>query len=719
VLGVLLGPFVEVARAQDEGAGPPVGSENSDPASNLADLEALEELEHLSLAQLLEVEVESVSLRSERVTQAPGVLSVISWHSFRIYQYTSIADALQVQPDVDVLDDHSSYNVGVRGVNAGWGAQSKVFKLMLDRQDIGFRPTAGGFLGPEAMPLLAIRHVEVIRGPLSALYGANAFLGVINIVPQTAQSMSRERPGHGVSKGTYINSWGNQGASGEAAQWWHGERLDLFGAVAVRSTRRDGLRLPRSSPRYDNIEASGVSLTTRDDHERTASAYLRGGLDLKSAGEITLDGVFQYADRTGHFDPDSEPLLGARLTFYNTTSRLRYELKPTEPWTFQASLGISTGGPTDAQRLYDPFRPGIEYIQREYEYLQGNGSLSVCYERSSIGSLTVGADLQVDREQLPGLVLHEQSGDEQRVDTGRSYVFRNEGAFIQGTLVIAKGLTGLAGARYERHNLYGVQLNYRGVLVYSFAEDTSIKALFGSAFQAPSPVLLFGGEHPRLTGISDNSQLQPQRVRSTELAFTSRFLQLMRVELSVYYNQLTDFAELDTVTAGPKATNRSRVDALGGSVQLDVQPTRVPLNAFANLSYVFTDVGTDELPTLRVSRQTRLYPALKLNLGASYTIRRAYIRPFATYRWVGPRAADKSNLAHLPAGQLEEYFLDSYILLDLGLASSGLRLFGNHETLVSMRATNALGARYAQPGFAGIDVPGRERTVYVSVEQEY
>src|SRR6185295_18146533 len=52
-----------------------------------------------------------------------------------------------------------------------------------------FRSTAGNWLGAELVPLSAIQQIEIIRGPASSLYGADAFLGIINIVTRRPEVM--------------------------------------------------------------------------------------------------------------------------------------------------------------------------------------------------------------------------------------------------------------------------------------------------------------------------------------------------------------------------------------------------------------------------------------------------------------------------------------------------------------------------------------------------
>ena len=67
-------------------------------------------------------------------------------------------------------------------MTGGLGAESGVIKVMIDGRSVAYRTTSGNWLGVELIPLESVAQIEIIRGPASALYGADAFLGVVNII---------------------------------------------------------------------------------------------------------------------------------------------------------------------------------------------------------------------------------------------------------------------------------------------------------------------------------------------------------------------------------------------------------------------------------------------------------------------------------------------------------------------------------------------------------
>jgi outer membrane receptor protein involved in Fe transport len=113
---------------------------------------------------------------------APAIVEVVTYEDIRRRGYRNVAEALADIPGVSVIDDHTHYRVGVRGIFGSTPETNDIIKVMINGQPVSFRPSSANFLGNELIPIEAIKQIEVVRGPGSALYGANAFLGVVNIL---------------------------------------------------------------------------------------------------------------------------------------------------------------------------------------------------------------------------------------------------------------------------------------------------------------------------------------------------------------------------------------------------------------------------------------------------------------------------------------------------------------------------------------------------------
>src|SRR6185369_3554708 len=155
---------------------------NASPAS-ADDGKTPSNVDDLDLVKLLNVEVSTATKTSEAMDQAPADITVVTREDIHRWCYQSVADVLAHCVGFYLIDDHILPNAGVRGMIGGLGAESSGIKVMIDGRSVAVRSTSGNWLGVELVPLESVKQIEIIRGPASALYGADAFLGVVNIIP--------------------------------------------------------------------------------------------------------------------------------------------------------------------------------------------------------------------------------------------------------------------------------------------------------------------------------------------------------------------------------------------------------------------------------------------------------------------------------------------------------------------------------------------------------
>ena len=179
------------------------------PSAQAGVASELDNLLGLSLDELLQVKVITASRGELSLQQAPAVISVITAADIKQWGYLTVAEALQQVPGFYDVYDGVGHNIGTRGVSSGSRLYSRGLKVMIDNQAMALRSDGGNMTGLALIPINALERIEVVRGPASALYGADAFLGVINIItrkPQNsaelslfAQQQSQADPGAGVS----------------------------------------------------------------------------------------------------------------------------------------------------------------------------------------------------------------------------------------------------------------------------------------------------------------------------------------------------------------------------------------------------------------------------------------------------------------------------------------------------------------------------------------
>jgi iron complex outermembrane recepter protein len=151
--------------------------------------------EDLSLKDLLNVKIVSVSKKSELLFDAPLSASVLTKEEIQQAGCTSIMEALRLVPGMIVREQtNGNYDIQVRGMgnyptNASFDAVSTTMLAMIDGRPVYNYLKGGTFWETLPVDLNDVEKIEVVRGPAAALYGPNAVSGVINIITRHPQKV--------------------------------------------------------------------------------------------------------------------------------------------------------------------------------------------------------------------------------------------------------------------------------------------------------------------------------------------------------------------------------------------------------------------------------------------------------------------------------------------------------------------------------------------------
>jgi iron complex outermembrane recepter protein len=141
-------------------------------------------LQQMSLEQLGNVEVTSVSKEPEEVWRTPAAIYVITQDDIRRSGATSIPEALRLAPGVEVARiDSDHWAVGIRGFG---GEFSKSLLVLIDGRSVYTPLFAGVYWQVQDTLLEDVDRIEVIRGPGGTIWGSNAVNGIINIITKNA-----------------------------------------------------------------------------------------------------------------------------------------------------------------------------------------------------------------------------------------------------------------------------------------------------------------------------------------------------------------------------------------------------------------------------------------------------------------------------------------------------------------------------------------------------
>ena len=143
------------------------------------------ELKELTLEQLSNLEVTTVSKGAEKLSHTPAAVYVLTQEDIRRSGATSIPEVLRLVPGVEVARiDSDHWAVGIRGLRSQF---SKSLLVLIDGRSVYTPLYAGVYWNVQNVPLEDIDRIEVVRGPGGTIWGANAVNGVINIITKSAQ----------------------------------------------------------------------------------------------------------------------------------------------------------------------------------------------------------------------------------------------------------------------------------------------------------------------------------------------------------------------------------------------------------------------------------------------------------------------------------------------------------------------------------------------------
>ena len=139
----------------------------------------------LSLEELIEVEITVATRSPKSVRKAPAIASVITQDHIRNMGARNLNDVLTMEPGIGVsINEFGVFMYEVRGIRT---QLSEKILVMIDGHSLNKSFTGSAFQSIiDEFPVENIKQVEIIRGPGSALFGANAFVAVINIITRDA-----------------------------------------------------------------------------------------------------------------------------------------------------------------------------------------------------------------------------------------------------------------------------------------------------------------------------------------------------------------------------------------------------------------------------------------------------------------------------------------------------------------------------------------------------
>jgi outer membrane receptor for ferrienterochelin and colicins len=510
------------------------------------------DLTSIPLEELGMLKVYTASKFAQKISEAPSSVSIITADEIERHDYQTLDDILRSVTGFNISYDRNYSYVGTRGFGL-IGDYNARFLILIDGHrlnDILYESAGTGTDFPINVDL--IERVEIVRGPGSSLYGANAFFGVMNVITKSGGDLNGAR--------LTVRAAGRDTYSGSVS---YGEKFNngfevLFSGMYGNSKGNRRLYYPE----FDSPETNNGIVQDAD-----ADRY--GAFLAKLAyKDLSVQLVMNRRDKavpTASFDT----YFGDRNTHTDDTRAffvLQYQRSYNDSWNIMARSYFDV---YEDNSLYT-----YDYSEDETPYLISNIDLNHAYwwggetqvMRTFDGKhhLTAGVDWRnafrakmrnYDEypDYYPYLDIRENP--------------TNYGVYLQGELELRPGLIVNAGLRYDNYSTFGGTANPRMALIYSPLSKTTFKFLHGYAFRPPNLYELYYNDIQSKA----NPDLQPEKIGTTEIQVEQYLGHRFRITGSAYHNEITQFVEwgLDPADELRVFTNSGEIHSNGIEIELE------------------------------------------------------------------------------------------------------------------------------------------------------
>lgn len=550
--------------------------------------------------------VVSASRLAQSPLDAPNSTTVVTAQDIRLSGITNIGELLRRAAGLEVMSlTTADTEISIRGLNQR--LSNKVLVL------IDGRSVFLDFLGATLWTILPIgvediERIEVIRGPASALYGADAFSGVVNIL--------LKKPGQG---DTLVTTTIGEGNTVRASARFTGRSEQVgyrFNAGHIQSNQYsygiDPARVDIESTVTDPEIGIGAKWFNSEFNIRFPDKY------TARVGTAVLNGDFSFM----------------------SAGRLR-NLQAQDAFFAQSHANLSTPMGITVRTFWSAFTTDVKNLEGR------PGDVDVAF--SDLESHVLDIETEYDATFDWPIPHHLNIGLGYRFKTidwawlDSKHEEHHASAFIQDTMQFGKYVKVTASTRIDKHPLLSAPvLSPRGALVVRMTEESALRATVGTAFRSPAFLesYLRSKVPTPLRGITaygiGNTELSPETMLSTEIGYSHQN-DFFALEANIYLNLVDDLISLSQIEnygiTNPQSVYDESVDAypvgelqwangdvtyrqLGGELGIRVYPV-TGLDVYLNYAYHDTSPTDSEALSGAAAEEERT-SAHKINGGVQY-----------------------------------------------------------------------------------------------------
>ncbi|MFA5016630.1 MAG: TonB-dependent receptor [Methylobacter sp.] len=633
----------------------------ADASASNDDLE--KELAYLAAERQVVV---TASKMEEHVDKTVATTTVITQDDIQHIGARNLLDVLRLVPGIGITQTQFGWReIEVRGVKT---LVSEKVQVMLNGHPLDHNlQNAGSNWVYDDLPVDTIKRVEVVRGPGSALYGANAFLAVINIITQNAKDLNGVQTSAG---------WGSFDTQQYRASWGKQFNNSAEAALHFNFTDTNGINSPIPA---DSLSVQGLKSSAPGKSQLTEGRYdLEWQLGYK---DFKLDGRY-INKKTGAFFGSTTILSDDRTQQdYND-----YFLRLSRTWKIQDKFTV------DTQIFHDffsydntwQFAPA-QFIRTGLQDTRTGGEIQANYHISN--AQTVISGFSYAKEQQGNLI--DQAGPDPAHLTPALSITEERarqrwGVYIEDVWDPLKNVRMTLGARYDRYSDFGGTFNPRMGFNWEFVKNYSLKFSYGTAYRAPAFGELGLVNNPVLLG---NPMLKPEEVKTFETGIIAHPLAGLTTQATYYHSSINQIISPISVQAATlQYANNGSLIAEG--VELE---TRYDFGGNLQGSYISANYVLQH--STQLNQQLADVPRHRTNLTANW----AFDNTWSSFA----HALIKGNTLRSPGDTRSS--LPGYALFDVGLL--GKNMFGK-KVDISFNVYNLFDKNYYDPAPASLSFVG-------------
>jgi vitamin B12 transporter len=511
-----------------------------------------------------DVEIVVTPTRTQRsLSETASSVTVITRRQIEEKKPLDVTDIIRMAPGLSIAQSGTRGKVGsifLRGSNAN--------QTLVLIDGVRANSPADGRFDIGNLAVENIERVEVLRGPQSALYGAEAIGGVVNIIT---------RRGSGPLRIGGLLEYGSQSANRQAVTARGELGPDSKSGIAFSASR------------------TGTKGFFANDDYRSLAASLRYDHALSAASNLAITGRFEDSEvgtpgqRFLAFDPNarSKPRLFNGSVSFTNEARDGEGVGATVRRRDRVTLGV-----TDRDLDFNnPINPGSAFPSFTNSKIQDRvlvADAQTTFERGR-HSLSFGGELRRDSAEGDSRSSFGNTFFDQSTTT-RALWLQDE--FRSGRLLVVPGL------RYEDNSQYDSDLNGRLAVAYELKDASRLKASAATGFRAPSINELY------FPGFGDPT-LRPEQSTGFEVGYERPTSRGGRFEVTAFTTRYRDLIGTVAVPTSPqypfgsKAGNAARARVNGLELSVD-QPLGRGLSL--NLNHAFLSTSSSAGPLLRRPR---------------------------------------------------------------------------------------------------------------------